>query len=88
MIGAAGMAEPLRRTLEAMPRPTVVIAVGTDAISGGLVGGGYTGGTGIGDLVPVDVWVPGSPASPFSLLHGILLALGRLRRRVGAAAES
>lgn len=77
-IGAAGMTEPLRRTLEGMPRPTVVIAVGTDAISGGLVGGGYTGGTGIGDLLPVDVWIPGSPASPFSLLHGILLALGRL----------
>lgn len=77
-IGAAGMTEALRRTLDGMPRPTVVIAVGTDAISGGLVGGGYIGGSGIGDLLPVDVWIPGSPASPFSLLHGILLALGRL----------
>lgn len=77
-IGTAGMTEPLRRTLEGMPQPVVVIAVGTDAISGGLIGGGYTGGTGIGDLLPVDVWIPGSPASPFSLLHGILLALGRL----------
>jgi Ni,Fe-hydrogenase III small subunit/ferredoxin len=77
-VGVAGMTEPLRRTIEGMPRPTVVIAVGTDAISGGLVGGGYTGGTGIGDLLAVDVWIPGSPASPFSLLHGILLALGRL----------
>lgn len=77
-IGASGMVEPLRRTLEAMPAPTVVIAVGTDAVSGGLIGGGYTGGTGISGLVPVDVWVPGAPASPFSLLHGILLALGRL----------
>ena len=77
-IGTDGMAEPLRRTLDAMPTPTVVIAAGTDAISGGLIGGGYTGGTGIADLVPVDVWIPGAPASPFSLLHGILLALGRL----------
>jgi Ni,Fe-hydrogenase III small subunit/ferredoxin len=77
-IGASGMVEPLRRTLEAMPAPTVVIAVGTDAVSGGLIGGGYTGGTGISDVVPVDVWVPGAPASPFSVLHGILLALGRV----------
>lgn len=77
-IGAAGMVEPLRRTLEAMPNPTVVIAVGADAVSGGLIGRGYTGGEGIGDLVPVDVWVPGAPASPFSVLHGILLALGRV----------
>jgi Ni,Fe-hydrogenase III small subunit/ferredoxin len=77
-IGAAGMVEPLRRTLEAMPKPTVVIAVGTDAVSGGLIGGGYTGGEGVGEFVPVDVWVPGAPASPFSVLHGILLALGRV----------
>ncbi|WP_324687812.1 oxidoreductase [Mycobacterium sp. 94-17] len=77
-IGAAGMLEPLRRTLDAMPAPTVVIAVGTDAVSGGLIGGGYTGGVGISDVVPVDVWVPGAPPSPFSILHGILLALGRV----------
>lgn len=77
-IGAAGMVEPLRRTLDAMPAPTVVIAVGTDAVSGGLIGRGYTGGVGVSDVVPVDVWVPGAPASPFSILHGILLALGRV----------
>lgn len=77
-IGAAAMMEPLRRTLDAMPAPTVVIAVGADAVSGGLIGGGYTGGVGVSDLVPVDVWVPGAPASPFSVLHGILLALGRV----------
>jgi Ni,Fe-hydrogenase III small subunit len=83
-IGTAGMVEPLRRTPEGMPRPTVVIAAGTDAVSGGLIGGGYTGGTGLGELIPVDVWIPGSPASPFSLLHAILLALGRVPTTVGA----
>lgn len=85
-IGTAGMVEPLRRTLDAMPTPTVVVAAGTDAASGGLIGRGYTGGVGIGELVSVDVWVPGAPASPFSLLHGILLALGRLPRRSGSSA--
>ncbi|MBS4726853.1 ferredoxin [Mycobacterium sp. SM1] len=77
-IGVGGMVEPLRRTLDAMPAPTVVIAVGADAVSGGVIGGGYTGGTGVSEQVPVDVWVPGAPACPFSVLHGILLALGRL----------
>lgn len=77
-IGAAAMLEPLRRTLLAMPEPTVVVALGTDAVSGGLIGGGYTGGIGVASVVRVDVWVPGSPASPFSILHGILLALGRV----------
>ncbi|MEZ0367333.1 ferredoxin [Mycobacterium sp. pUA109] len=85
-IGATGMVEPLRRTLDAMPTPTVVVAVGTDAISGGLIGRGYTGGVGVSEVVPVDVWVPGAPASPFSVLHGILLALGRVPlRRPGSA---
>lgn len=77
-IGTDGMREPLRRTREGMPDPVVVIAVGADAAGGGLIGGGYTGGTGIDPIVDVDVWVPGSPASPFSILHGILLALGRV----------
>jgi Ni,Fe-hydrogenase III small subunit/ferredoxin len=77
-IGASGMTAPLRRTREAMSEPVVVIASGADAISGGLLGGGYSGSGGIGDLIDVDVWVPGAPASPFSLMHGILLALDRV----------
>lgn len=72
--GAPGMAEPLRQTYEAMPHPKVVIAVGSDAVSGGLAGPGG----GIGGLVPVDVWLPGSPPSPFSILYAVLLAVGRL----------
>ncbi len=76
--GSHGMAEPLRRTIEATPRPLVVIAAGTDAVSGGLVAPSYAVAEGIGDLVNVDVWVPGSPPSPFSLLHALLLAVGRI----------
>jgi Ni,Fe-hydrogenase III small subunit/ferredoxin len=77
-IGAAGMAAPLRRTLEAMPRPIVVIAAGADAVSGGIFRDSYAGHGGIADLVDVDVWVPGNPPSPFTLLHAILLATGRV----------
>jgi Ni,Fe-hydrogenase III small subunit/ferredoxin len=84
--GARGMAEPLRQTYEAMPDPKVVIAVGTDAVSGGLVSPSYAVTGGIGDVVPVDVWVPGSPPPPFSILHGLLLALGRLPAGAGRKA--
>jgi Ni,Fe-hydrogenase III small subunit/ferredoxin len=76
--GSHGMAEPLRRTVEATPRPLVVIAAGTDAVSGGLVAPSYAVAGGIGALVNIDVWVPGSPPSPFSLLHALLLAVGRI----------
>jgi Ni,Fe-hydrogenase III small subunit/ferredoxin len=77
-VGATGMAAPLIRTLAAMPKPTVVVAAGTDAISGGLVHPTYATAGGVGDLIPVDVWVPGSPPSPLGLLRGLLLATGRL----------
>jgi Ni,Fe-hydrogenase III small subunit/ferredoxin len=76
--GARGMIAPIARTLEAMPRPIVTIAAGTDAISGGLVSPSYATSGGVGGLLPVDVWVPGSPPTPFTLLHAILLALGRV----------
>ena len=77
-IGAAGMWAPLRRTREAMPDPVVVIAAGVEAASGGALHTSYIGRGGIGEILDVDIWVAGSPASPFSLLHAILLALGRL----------
>ncbi|HET9893888.1 MAG TPA: hypothetical protein VFQ44_03040 [Streptosporangiaceae bacterium] len=83
--GAHGMASPVRRTYEGMPDPKVVIAVGTDAVSGGLLGGqgdepsgGSATSGGVGALVPVDVWLPGSPPPPFAVLQALLAALGRL----------
>ena len=82
--GSHGMTEPLRRTVEALPRPLVVVAAGIDAISGGLVAPTYAVAGGIGALVEVDVWIPGAPPSPFSLLHGLLLAVGRIPPQRGA----
>ncbi len=86
--GSRGMAGPLRVTYDGMPDPKVVIAAGTDAVSSGLLDGSYATRGGIGGIVPVDVWVPGSPPSPFTLLHALLLALGRLPARLGAEARS
>ncbi|MDA8073566.1 MAG: NADH:ubiquinone oxidoreductase [Actinomycetota bacterium] len=80
-VATAGMAEPLRRTYEAMPDPKIVLAAGTDSVSGGLVHPTYATRGSVAGVLPVDVWVPGSPPSPFSLLHGILLAMGLLPER-------
>jgi Ni,Fe-hydrogenase III small subunit/ferredoxin len=74
--GSEGMAAPLRATYDGMPDPRVVIAVGTDAASGGLLGERLTG---VADHVPVDVFVPGSPPSPFGILNALLIATGKLR---------
>ncbi len=85
--GTHGMAEPLRRTYAGMPDPKIVIAVGTDAVSGGLLASSYATSGGVGSIVPVDVWVPGSPPPPFAILHGLLAGLGRLPARQEAGGE-
>jgi len=64
---------PLKRAFEVMPEPKAVVAAGTDACSGGIAD---DQGTGINRVLPVDVYVPGSPPGPIALLHGLLLAVG------------
>ncbi len=79
--GARGMTAPLRRTFDGMPGPKLVIAVGTDAVSGGLVSPSYATAGGVGERGCRGRWLPGSPPSPFSILHALLLVLGRLPAR-------
>ena len=69
------------RTYEAMPEPRLVIAVGACAISGGVFAGSYAGRDGIGDVLPVDVFIPGCPPRPEALIQGLLLAMDRWRPR-------
>ena len=76
--GARGMSGPLRATYDGMPDPKVVIAVGTDAVSGGLLSQSETVTAGVAATVPVDVFLPGSPPSPFSILNALLIAVGQL----------
>jgi Ni,Fe-hydrogenase III small subunit/formate hydrogenlyase subunit 6/NADH:ubiquinone oxidoreductase subunit I len=71
------MEQPLRRTYEAMPEPRVVVAAGTDACSGGIWGVPEVLG-GVDRVLPVDIYIPGDPPSPITLLHGLLLARERM----------
>lgn len=71
----------VRRTIEAIPDPRVVIAVGACAASGGIVGEGYASAGGVDRVLPVDVYIPGCPPRPEAILFGILVALGRLDAR-------
>lgn len=68
----------LLKTYRAMAEPKVVIAVGTCGISGGIFGKNYATVGEVDKVVPVDVYIPGCPPRPQALLHGILLAIGRL----------
>ncbi len=71
------MAVPLVKTFEATPSPKLVIALGDCARDCGVFRGGYGVEGAVGDVVPVDVEVPGCPPDPTA----ILLALRRLTGR-------
>jgi Ni,Fe-hydrogenase III small subunit/formate hydrogenlyase subunit 6/NADH:ubiquinone oxidoreductase subunit I len=68
----------LRKTYDAMPAPRIVVAVGACGCSGGIFGQNYASLGGVDQVIPVDVYIPGCPPNPHALLHGILLAVGRL----------
>jgi Ni,Fe-hydrogenase III small subunit/NAD-dependent dihydropyrimidine dehydrogenase PreA subunit len=70
----------LRKTYDAVPDPKVVIAVGACAISGGPYIDHPEQRDGAGDIVPVDLYVPGCPPHPYTILEGLLGLLGRRRR--------
>ena len=72
----------VRRTYEAVPEPRVVIAVGACACSGGIVGRSYASAGGVGEVLPVDVFIPGCPPRPQAIIFGILVAIGRLEERM------
>jgi len=68
----------LRKTYDAMPAPRLVVAVGACGCSGGIFGQNYASLGGVDKVVPVDAYIPGCPPNPHALLHGILLAIGRM----------
>jgi Ni,Fe-hydrogenase III small subunit/NAD-dependent dihydropyrimidine dehydrogenase PreA subunit len=72
------MRSALLATYAAVPAPKLVIAVGTCAISGGPFRGNPEVHDGCGALLPVDLYIPGFPPHPLTILDGLLRLLGRL----------
>lgn len=81
----------LRKTYDAVPEPKIVIAVGACAISGGPYVGHQEVLNGADSTVPIDLYVPGCPPHPLTILDGLLRLLGKLDESRGhwdATAES
>lgn len=68
----------LQKVYEAVPQPKLVIAVGACAIGGGPFMGLSAVQNGAQPSVPVDLFVPGCPPHPYTILDGILRLLGRI----------
>lgn len=68
----------LQKTYAAVPAPKIVIAVGACAISGGPFAGHPEQHNGADSVVPVDMYIPGCPPHPLTILDGLLRLLGRL----------
>ena len=71
------MAEPLRRTVDATPRPRLVVAIGDCARDCGM----FRDGTGVRgavrDVVAVDAEVPGCPPAPTAIVEALRRVTGR-----------
>jgi Ni,Fe-hydrogenase III small subunit len=65
------MAEPLRRTVSATPRPRLVVALGDCAVNCGVFRGGHGVVGAVGDVVDVDLEVTGCPPEPARIVEAL-----------------
>jgi Ni,Fe-hydrogenase III small subunit len=75
---SANMRLALEKTYAAVPAPKIVIAVGACAIAGGPFVGHPRVCNGADAVVPVDLYIPGCPPHPLTILDGLLRLLGRV----------
>ncbi len=72
------MAEALKRAYDATPNPKIVVAVGDDAIDGGIFQNSYAILGGVKSVIPVDFEIPGNPPSPRTIMAHLLKILEAL----------
>jgi Ni,Fe-hydrogenase III small subunit/Pyruvate/2-oxoacid:ferredoxin oxidoreductase delta subunit len=69
----------LKKTYDAVPDPKIVITVGACAVSGGPYIDHEQAKNGADTIVPVDLYIPGCPPHPLTILDGLLRLLDRFK---------
>ena len=75
------MAEAVKRAYEATPEPKIVVAVGDDAIDGGIFKDSYAVLGGVDSVLPVNYQIPGNPPTPNKILFSLLNILENLDKK-------
>lgn len=69
------MAEAVKKAYNATPNPKIIVAVGDDAINGGIYKGSYAIFDNPSDVIPIHFQIPGDPPSPKEILYHLLKIL-------------
>ena len=78
---SANMAVPLQICYDAVPDPKIIVLVGTDAISGGIFAGSPALDRNFLDKYHIDLYIPGNPAHPLTIINGLLDLTRKLSKK-------